>query len=277
VDDLLDAMVTGPNPADLVEAFALPLPSLVICRLLGVAYDDHEFFQARSRALARRGVSPEDSLAAMTDLREFLAALCAAKERDPGDDLLSQLILEQVRPGNITREELVGMSVILLVAGHETTGNMAALGLLALLEHPETLAELRADPQLIPDAVEELVRYLSIIDATARVAIEDFELGGAQIRAGDALFAVLSSANRDDTVFCDPDTLDIHRRPLGHAAFGHGVHICIGAPLARIELEIGFETILRRIPTLQIAVPLSEVRFKPEMIAYGVHELPVTW
>jgi cytochrome P450 len=177
----------------------------------------------------------------------------------------------------LTHEELAGMSVVLLGAGHETTGNMTALGVLALLSHDDQFARLGRQPELVPEAVDELLRYLSIIDNAVRVATTDIEVGGELIKAGDAIVAVLSAANRDDAVFQQPNELDPARPARNHVAFGHGIHVCLGAPLARLELQVAYEGLTRRIPSLRLAVAEDEIRFKSDAAAYGVHELPVTW
>jgi cytochrome P450 len=277
VDELIDAMLDAPTPVDVVDAFAYPLPSLVICQLLGVPYEDHEFFQSRTQVMATRDGTPEDRQQAIMNLVNYLHRLVARKEEQPGEDLISRLIVEQVRPGALTHEELAGMATVLLGAGHETTGNMTAIGILTLLQHPEQLAQIRSNPELAPAAVDELLRYLSIIETASRTATEDIEVGGEVIRAGEGILFGLASANRDGNVFADPNTLDIHRQARDHAAFGAGIHYCLGAPLARMELEIAFSTLARRIPTLRMAVPIEEISFKHGMAAYGVWHLPVTW
>jgi cytochrome P450 len=277
VDDLIDAMLADGPPADLVSAFALPVPSLVICELLGVPYADHDFFQRCSRVLVSSRSTPEDAVAAADELKDYLVRLLARKADDPADDLLSRLVVEQAE--TMTRSQLADMAVLLLVAGHETTANMIALGTLTLLQHPDQLAELRAgDPALVASAVEELLRYLNIVHSgRRRVAVEDVEIGGRLIRAGEGVIVATDSGNRDATAFPDPDVLDIHRRARHHVAFGYGVHQCLGQPLARVELQVVYGTLYRRVPTLRRAVPLEEIRFKHDMLVYGVHELPVSW
>ncbi|MQY20117.1 cytochrome P450 [Nocardia macrotermitis] len=280
VDGLIDDMLAGPQPADLVTAFALPVPSLVICELLGVPYEDHDFFQACSRKLISRESPPEEAIAANEALREYLLKLIAAKQQTPADDLIGRLVSGQVAEGELTVEEAADMSVLMLIAGHETTANMIALGTLALLEHPDQLAELRDtdDPALIANAVEELLRYLNIVHGgRRRVALTDVEVGGQLIRAGEGVILANDAGNRDDSAFPDPDVLDIHRKARHHVAFGYGVHQCLGQPLARMELQVVYSTLYKRIPTLRLAIPLDEVQFKHEMVVYGVHTLPVTW
>lgn len=280
VDGLIDDMLAGPRPADLVHAFALPVPSLVICELLGVSYEDHDYFQNVSRKLVSRDTTAEELGPLMDEFLAFLGKHVDSKADDPGDDLISSLVVDQVSSGALTRDEIVHMARLLLVAGHETTANMIALGTLALLEHPDQLAAIRDtdDPKLVGNAVEELLRYLTITHSgRRRVALEDIEIGGRTIRAGEGIIVAADIANRDAAAFPDADTLDITRKARHHLAFGYGVHQCLGQPLARIELQVVYGTLYRRIPTLALAEPLDRVRFKHDMVVYGVHELPVTW
>jgi cytochrome P450 len=280
VDDLIDDMLAGPTPVDLVQAFALPVPSLVISELLGVPYADHDFFQQNSRLLVNHDTPPEEAMAAQHRLIDYLDRLIADKLADPGEDLLSYLAAQRVATGELSRQEAAQMGRLLLVAGHETTANMIALGTLALLQHPPQLAALRAtdDPALIAAAVEELLRYLSIVQSgRRRVALEDIPVGGQTIRAGEGVILATELANRDASVFADPDRLDIHRDARRHMTFGFGVHQCLGQQLARVELQIVYGTLYRRIPTLRLAVNLDQVPFKHDAIIYGVYELPVAW
>jgi hypothetical protein len=280
VDELIDELLRGPKPVDLVRAFALPVPSRVICELLGVPYADHEFFQRNGRTLLSGDASIESALAAQRALVDYLAGVAGEKLADPGDDLLSWLAVRQVKTGGMTLSELALQATLLLVAGHETTANMIALGTLALLEHPDQLAALRDsdDPGLTAAAVEELLRYLTIAHMGARrVALADVEIAGEVIHAGDGVIFALNVANRDTDVFSDPDRLDIHRNARGHLAFGFGVHQCLGQPLARIELQVVYGTLYRRVPTLRLAVDPGRLPFKNDSVVYGVDELPVTW
>ncbi|GGX00684.1 cytochrome P450 [Streptomyces noursei] len=273
VERQLDEMARLAPPVDLVKEFALPVPSLVICELLGVPYEDRETFQANSAQILVKDQSLEEKMAAYDGLTRYLAELVTRKRAEPGEDILSDL----ARDEDLAVEELVGIAFLLLLAGHETTANMLALGTFALLEHPEQLAALRADPELLPDAVEELLRHLSVADIFYRYATEDIELAGETIGRGSTVVVALSAANRDPRRFDDPDTLDVHRRARGHLSFGHGVHQCLGQQLARVEMRAGFGGLLRRFPTLELAVPAGEVRLRTDMSIYGVHALPVTW
>ncbi|MGK8489652.1 cytochrome P450 [Nocardia asiatica] len=273
VERQLDEMASLTPPVDLVKAFALPVPSLVICELLGVPYADRENFQVNSAKFLIKEQPLEEKMAAYGAMTTYLAELVMRKRAEPGEDILSDL----ARHDDLTIEELTGIAFLLLLAGHETTANMLALGTFALLEHPEQLAELRADPDLLPGAVEELLRYLSVADIFYRYATEDIELGGETIGKGSTVVVSLLAANRDPQRFDNPDTLDLHRKARGHLSFGHGIHQCLGQQLARIEMRAGFAGLLRRFPTLALAIPAGEVRLRTDMNIYGVHELPVTW
>ncbi|WP_063732659.1 cytochrome P450 [Streptomyces sp. RTd22] len=269
----LDHMARLTPPVDLVKEFALPLPSLVICELLGVPYGDREQFQVNSVRFLNKELPFDEKIAAYTEMNAYLSELVTRKRAAPGEDILSDL----ARHDDLAIEELTGIAFLLLLAGHETTANMLGLGTFALLEHPEQLAELRADPDLMPGAVEELMRYLSVVDIVYRYAAEDLELGGEIIGKGSSVVVSMLAANRDPRRFDNPDTLDIRRKARGHLSFGHGVHQCLGQQLARVEMRAGFEGLLRRFPTLRLAVPADEVRLRTNMQIYGVHELPVTW
>ncbi|MFF4381436.1 cytochrome P450 [Kitasatospora sp. NPDC001547] len=273
-DDLLDRMTEGRSHADLVREFALPLPSLVICLLLGVPYRDHDFFQERSRVLLHRSATPEQVTAAQAELVDYLVDLTEAKRARPDDGILSRLL----ERGELSTEEIGSMGRLLLIAGHETTANMTALSVLALLRNPDQLDHLREHPESVPGAVEELLRYLTIVHSgLSRVATEDVDLDGVRIRAGEGVVCMVNTANRDEREFPGGDELDLTRDARRHLAFGFGGHQCLGQPLARLELQIALATVLRRLPRLRLAVPFEEIRFRGEMLVYGVHELPVTW
>jgi hypothetical protein len=279
VDEAIDTMLAGPTPVDLVEALALPVPSLVICSLLDVPYDDHDFFQSITRTLVNRGSTPEQRGAAHARLAGYLDGLVGAKLTNRGEDLLSGLAA-RIEAGELTRQEATATAVLLLIAGHETTANMIALSTIALLEHPDQLAVLREtdDPKVVASAVEELLRYLTITHGgRRRVAVEDIEVAGQHIPAGTGLIMPNDIGNRDPEAFADPDRLDIHRDARHHVAFGFGVHQCLGQPLARMELQVVYSTLYRRIPTLRLAAPREQLRFKEDGFVYGVYELPVTW
>jgi cytochrome P450 len=280
VDDLIGGLLAGPKRADLVAALALPVPSLVICQLLGVPYADHDLFQHESRRLINRDTAPAAAQEAQRTLHRYLGSLITRKLADPADDLLSRLAVERVRTGELSRRELATIGILLLVAGHETTASMIALGTLALLTHPDQLAMLRAadDRDLVGNAVEELLRYLSIVHSgRRRVALADIEFAGQVIRAGEGVIMPDNIANRDESVFADPDRLDIRRDARRHLAFGFGMHQCLGKPLAQVELQVVYGTLGRRIPTLSLAAAVQDIRFEHDGLVYGVRELPVTW
>ncbi|MFE0374685.1 cytochrome P450 [Streptomyces inhibens] len=275
VAEQLDAMASAEGPVDLVQAFALPVPSLVICELLGVPYADREEFQRNSATIVRLDSSPEEFQQAQAAMRGFIHQLVLAKRENPTDDILGEL----VRSGELTDEELAGVGVLLLIAGHETTANMIALGTMCLLNNPEQLEALRADPSLMDGAVEELLRYLTIVQfGVRRTALEDVELHGHQIKEGSLVVASLASGNRDAAHFTDdPEQLDAGRPFTPHLAFGHGIHQCLGQQLARVEMKEALSALLDRFPTLRLAVPVEQVPMRDNMLVYGVHELPVTW
>ncbi|MEU7259518.1 cytochrome P450 [Streptomyces rimosus] len=277
VHGFLDEMLAAGPPADLVSRFALPVPSMVICQLLGVPYADHDFFQDASRRLVQ-STSAEEATGARDDLERYLDGLITTLESEPGPGLLGALVTRQLADGAIDRDELISNALLLLVAGHETTASMTSLSVITLLEHPEQHAALRDDPSLIPGAVEELLRYLAIADvAGARVATADIEVDGQVIRAGEGVIVVHSIANRDAGVFENPDTFDIHRSARHHLSFGYGVHQCLGQNLARLELEIILSALFERIPTLRLATPVERLPLRPGSTIQGVNELPVTW
>ncbi|CCH28866.1 cytochrome P450 [Actinosynnema sp. NPDC047251] len=270
-DHLASMRAQGPG-VDLVEAFALPVPSMVICELLGVPYDEREQFQRDTRTGFSLDNDFTEIMAAFERIEHYVADLVARKRDEPGDDMLSGLI----ETGELTDEEVTNMGLLLLIAGHETTANMLGIGTLALLENPDQLAALRADPALVDNAVEELLRYLSIIQiGPVRVALEDLELHGVRIKAGDNVTLSVPAANRDPNRFPNPDRLDVRRSASGHVAFGHGVHQCLGQQLARIEMRVGFAALIREFPDLRLAIPASEVPMRKDMGIYGVHRLPV--
>ncbi|SFP97536.1 Cytochrome P450 [Amycolatopsis arida] len=274
VGERLDAMAAAGPPVDLVPEFALPVPSLVICELLGVPYADRDRFQRDSAALLRLDVTDEVATAAVRGLREYLRDLVRRLRAEPGEDLLSALAAGD----RLTEDELVGIAFLLLVAGHETTANMLALGTFAALGEPDLLAAFRGSAEDVAAAVEELLRYLSIVHfGVSRTAKEDVELAGQRIRAGECVLAWLPAANRDPERFPDPDRPEPARAGAGHLAFGHGVHQCLGQQLARMELRIGFTALFARFPGLRLAVPAEEVPLRHDMGVYGVHRLPVTW
>ncbi|RRO14230.1 cytochrome P450 [Saccharopolyspora rhizosphaerae] len=276
VDAALDDLERAGRPADLVTHFALPVPSLVICELLGVPYADRDEFQAVSARLLDASLPLHERVAAQRANRDYMAGLVARAQADPGEDMLGMLVREH--GDDITTDELVGISSLLLIAGHETTSNMLGLGTLALLQNPDQLALVRDDPAVVEPAVEELLRWLSIVHSLAmRMTTEDVEIAGRTIPAGELVVMSIPTANRDASFIDDPETLDITRGAGGHLAFGHGVHHCLGAPLARMEMRIAFPALLRRFPDLALADPGAEPDFRVFNVVYGLQELRLTW
>jgi cytochrome P450 len=279
VNGLIDDMLAGPKPTDLVDAFALAVPSLVICELLGVPYADHAFFQQNAKEFSQREATGEQAAAAQHRLVDYMVRLVDQKLTNPGNDVMSD-VAGRVKSGELSRADAALMGMLLLVGGHETTANMISLGTLALLQHPDQLTILREteDTTVVAGAVEELLRYLTILhNGLARVALADIEIGGKVIRAGDGLVMPIEAANRDATAFTEPDRLDILRPARHHMAFVFGPHQCLGQNLARVELQVVYGTLYKRIPTLKLATDLDELAFKHDALAYGLYELPVTW
>lgn len=278
VDEHLDAILAGPRPVDLVEAFAMPIPSLVICDLLGVPYSAHDFFQEQSRAFLSLTITAEERFTAVKTLAQYMDTLVTKAETDPGEDLLGRLVVKNRQAGTYNHDETRDLAWLLLLAGHETTANMISLGTVALLENPGQLDELKANASLWPQAIEELLRYFTIADfVPCRTATADIEIGGVTIREGEGVVLLTAAADRDDSAFSDPDGLDIHRGARHHVAFGYGVHQCLGQNLARLELEIVYRSLFERIPGLRLAKPYDEMSYKYQSFVYGMNELPVTW
>ncbi|WP_373121816.1 cytochrome P450 [Mycobacterium marinum] len=279
-DEHIDAMLAGPQPADLVAKLALPVPSLVISQLLGVPYEDAEMFQHHANVGLARYATGADTVKGAMSLHKYLAELVEAKMANPAEDAVSDLA-ERVKAGELSVKEAAQLGTGLLIAGHETTANMIGLGVLALLVNPDQAGILRdaQDPKIVANAVEELLRYLSIIqNGQRRVAHEDIHIGGETIRAGEGIIIDLAPANWDAHAFTEPDRLYLHRAGAErNVAFGYGRHQCVGQQLARAELQIVYRTLLQRIPTLTLATALEDVPFKDDRLAYGVYELPVTW
>ncbi|MET9633739.1 cytochrome P450 [Lentzea sp. NPDC006480] len=279
VDDHLDALLARTGPVDLVADFALPIPSLVICELLGVDYADRDRFQEQTAVLVGTNSDPAALEQANLEVVGFMTQLVLTKMVAPTDDLLGRLIVRAGESGQeLSVEELVTLGITLLIAGHETTANMIGLSTLALLRQPDQLDALRADPELAGTAVDEMLRYLSIVQfGVLRQATGDLTIGDETIEAGEWLVAALSAGNRDESVFPDPDRIDLKREATAHLTFGYGVHQCLGQQLARVELQEVFARLHQRIPTLRLAVPFEDIEFKNDALVYGVRALPVTW
>jgi cytochrome P450 len=276
VTEHLDAMEGAGAPVDLVEGFALPIPSLVICELLGVPYGDRADFQERSGRQLDLSLPIEERLELQRASRAYMHSLVTRARTTPGDDILGMLIREH--GDELTDDQLVGIAGLLLLAGHETTSNMLGLGTLALLRNPDQLAAVRDDPDAVGPAVEELLRWLSIVQTSIpRITTTDVEVAGVPIPAGQLVFASLPSGNRDPGFIDAPDVLDIRRGAPGHLAFGHGVHHCLGASLARMEMRIAWPALLRRFPNLALAEDFADVQFRSFHFIYGLRSLMVKW
>ncbi|MFF5208271.1 cytochrome P450 [Streptosporangium sp. NPDC000396] len=277
VDAHLDAMEAAGTSAELVSAFALPVPSLVICELLGVPYEARADFQRRTALLLSMNTPLEEVVRVRDEMRQFMHELVAAKRARPDDGLLSGLIHGD-HAGELTDDELVGITNLLLTAGHETTANMIGLGTFALLEHPEQLELLRRDPEVADRAVEELLRYLSIVHlGPFRIAAEDVMVGGELIPEGGTVMISTPEINRDPVHWDDPAAFDLTRERNPHLAFGHGVHQCLGQQLARAEMTVALPALVRRFPHLRLACRPEEVPLRENMFVYGVRSLPVAW
>lgn len=282
VDDLIDTMLAGPRPADLSHAFSLMVPASVICVLLGVPIADVEEFHGWSNAIFGDWSRSQEEIAqAYGVMGRYIAELVARKRNAPEDDLISLLVEARDSAGKLSEYELVRFCVGVLAAGHETTANSINMSFVALCQHPGELARLRADPGLIPAAVEELLRYVIISGSgfvpLARVTREEVRLGGVTIPAGETVLPSFNVANRDPAAFDDPDRLDVGRVPKTHLAFGAGAHHCLGAQLARLELQEAFRGLLTRLPGLRMTVPMSELEFRDGQIIASMRELLVTW
>jgi cytochrome P450 monooxygenase len=267
VDECIDAMLAAGGPADLVAGFALPVPSLVISALLGVPPADRDFFNSRTRTLVSVAASTgEQRDTALRELVRYTTRLIAIKEKWPGDDLISRLLGTRA----MSAQELSGVLLLLLIAGHETTADNIALGVMTLLMHPEWTGDDRV--------VDELLRLHSVADMVAlRVATDDVEIAGQLIRAGEGIVPLVAAANHDEGVFECPHTFDPARSAQQHVAFGYGAHQCLGQNLVRVELEIAYRTLFERIPSLKLVVPPEELPFKYDGVIFGLYELPVQW
>lgn len=271
VDAQLDVVLAMDGQADLVEHFTKPAIAMVLSQLLGIPFSDREHFEE----LTYRRFDPAQVVDAMSSLTEYLEKLLRAKETEPGDGLLDDLV-EHVHAGTLERDELVRYALVLVIAGQETTANTIALSVLTLLEHPDQLALLREDPSLWPGAVEELLRFLAITGGLSRVATAEIELGDVTIAEGDGLIFLNPGANRDPEQFERPNELDVRRAVRNHLTFGFGIHQCIGQNLARVEIETALRTVFERIPTLRLAAPVEEIGVKQGLV-FGLAELPVAW
>jgi cytochrome P450 len=279
VAECLDAMERNGPPTDIVQDLAFPVPSRTICQVLGVPYEDRKVFEANTRAMLTTTSTREQVQAAVMAIFGYLDQLISKKEAEPADDLISRLVVEELKAGHLDRQELIKISLILLVGGHETVATMTGLGTFALLEHHDQIDELRANPDLWPSAIDELLRHQTIVqNPIQRVALFDIEVGSEVIRAGEGVLFVLDAANRDPEAFDDPDRLDVHRSARNHVAFAFGPHQCLGHLIGRMELEVIFSRLFERFPRLSLAVRTEDVPLRPPTVGlFGVESLPVTW
>ncbi|MEN3302636.1 cytochrome P450 [Pseudonocardia sp.] len=274
-DDMEARATAGDGTVDLLDTFAFPLPMTVICELLGVPEGERDAFRRWSNTLLSAGAAQERG-AAGAAMAEFLARLVADKAANPGDDMLSAIVQATEDADRLSPREATSMAFLLLVAGHETTVNLIGNGVLALLTHPEQLAELRADPGLTPAAVEEFLRFDGPVNlATLRYTTEPVTICGTGIPAGEVVMVALTAANRDAERYPEPDALDLHRDTGQHVAFGYGIHHCLGAPLARLEGEIAFRTLLDRFPDLALAAEPETLAWRSSTLIRGLTSLPV--
>ena len=278
IDELLD-QVAAQDSFDIIADLAFPLPVIVIAELIGVPVQDREQFKEWTGTLARSldpVITPEIARAADRATESFVAyftRLIAERRARPQQDMLSALIAVEEEGDRLSQDELLANVILLFAAGHETTMNLIGNGMLALFRHPDQLARLRADPGLIQTAVEEFLRYDGSVQMTARAALDDIEIGGKPIRKNQQTLILLGAANHDPARFANPDQLDIARQDNPHITFGHGIHHCLGAPLARIEAQLAINSLLRRMPQLRLATDAVEWR---EMATLrGLRELPV--
>jgi cytochrome P450 len=276
VDAQLEVLSAAGPPADLVQHFALPIPSLVICELLGVPYADRDDFQRRSARQLDLSIPIPERFELQRQARAYMGELVHNARAHPGDDILGMLVRDH--GGELSDDELIGIAGLLLLAGHETTSNMLALGTLALLRHPDQLAAVRDDPAAVAPAIEELLRYLSIVQTSIpRITTTEVEIADVTIPAGQLVFASLPLGNRDPDFVDRPEDLDIGRGAPGHLGFGHGVHHCLGAPLARMEMQVAYPALLRRFPALALAEDFADVQFRSFHFIYGLKSLEVSW
>ncbi|OIK25436.1 cytochrome P450 [Streptomyces malaysiense] len=271
-EDHLDRMAKAGPPVDLVRAYATPIPTVMISELLGVPPEYREDFLHETEQMLRQNITPQEKRQTVARLTEHVGRLVRRKHEEPGDDVLGGL----VSSGELTDQEAANMGFMLLAAGLDTTANMLGLGTLALLRHPDQIPAI-IDPDRVENAVEELLRYLPIIPGTIRAALEDVEVEGVRVKAGESVMVSLPGGNRDPEKYPDPDVLDLDRQAGGQLAFGYGMHQCLGQQLARVEMKVAFPALFRRFPDLSLAVPVEEVPLRTDMVIFGVHALPVTW
>ena len=279
IDSLVDAMLAQGPPADIVTAIAVPVPTLVICELLGIPYEDRDYFIARALQCLSSEVSAETAAAAGKDLYDYTETLLDRKNQDPQNDLLSRLVVEQMRPGNLSRKDIVELARFMLIAGQDTTATTISLGIVALLQYPDQLEQLRQDPSLIENAVEEVLRFVSPTHlGRRRVATADVMVGDQLIKAHEGVIIANHVADRDERVFADPNRFDIRRKNARQTlAFGSGIHQCLAQQLARAELQMVLGNLVRRLPNMQLAIPFEELSFNESANVVSVRSVPVKW
>jgi cytochrome P450 len=276
-DDLLDNLPSQ-EKMNLIDEFAFPLPIIVISEILGVPLEDRDKFRMWSNTVINATTAEDRELFQQheQEFTDYLMASFAKVRQEPGDDLISQLVAAEESGEQLTERELLGVVSLLIIAGHETTVNLIGNGILALLEHPEQRDLLIQQPELIHQAIEEMLRYNGPVEfSTSRWASEDMEFRGQQIAKGELVVVALDSANRDEEQFKDPDVFDITREKSAHLAFGKGIHLCLGAPLARLEGEIAISTLLNRFPNMRLQNDVDTLEWRPGMVVRGVKEIPV--
>lgn len=277
-NDLVDDMIAKGAPADLMASLANPFPALVLCEILGVPLEDREMFEREAHRIVSLALPQRETIRSIRTVMEYIDRIVRQAEADPSDDLIGRLITDFLRSGKLDYDDLNGTVRLLLVAGIETTANMIGMCFACLLRDRELYGELCRDPDRIESVVEELLRFMSIAHhGVRRIAVEDVEIGGTTIPRGDGVVISVATANRDPSVFENPNQVDFGRDARGHLSFSHGVHYCLGHILARAELGIVLTTVSARLPGLRLCRPVEELSFRDDALVYGVHELPVAW
>ncbi|WP_438493535.1 cytochrome P450 [Streptomyces asiaticus] len=278
-EDIISRLLAAGKSFDLVSEIAEQVPTRVVCWVLGIPERDQSYFRGLTQRYMSLQSTPEETRHVVESLIGYLDQLIDVKREQPADDMLSRLVHEHMLPGDLNQEDLNATARLILVAGHESSVSMISMGTLALLEHEDKWEALRRDPSQLPQAIEELLRYLTVVhQTTVRVTTEDIEVGGVLIPAGQGVIALTSSANRDGSFFTSPDTIDWERERLRqHFAFGYGPHHCLGHLLAKLELQVVFASLLRTMPGLRLTVPSDQLNFKSDQSITGVARLPVTW
>jgi cytochrome P450 len=272
-DELLDRAAPA-GRMDLVGDFSYPLPVIVIAELLGIPSADRDRFKRWSDILVTGGGGGYGGT--QREMAEYFLRMIEEKRRAPGEDLISGLLAAEVEGESLSQTDLLGFCILLLVAGNETTTNLLGNAVLCLDDRPEVYEELRESPDLLPDAIEEVLRYRSPVQSMFRTVVKDTEVGGKTLRAGESAIAWIGSANRDEAQFSEPERFDLHRSPNRHIAFGHGIHFCLGAPLARLEARVALGMLVERCRGLRV-VPGAPLEVLDSMVVYGVKHLPVTF